>query len=52
MAVTMEQVLEYFTKVNCDTKSKDELCEEIWNNMSADERQPYFEELEELNNGK
>ncbi len=49
MEVTMEEAQEFFTKMNCDVYSKEELCREIWRRMGADERETYFRQAEEAN---
>jgi len=46
--VTKKQAKEYFVKLTCDAYSKEDLARQIWENMDADKREPYFRELENL----
>lgn len=43
-----EETKELFIKLTCDTESKDELAEQIWNKMSKKERNSYRKDLEKL----
>ena len=48
----MKEAKEYFTKLKCDTDSKEDLCAEIWEKMDADKREPYFRDLKDLEKDK
>ena len=45
--ITEEQAKEYFVKLTCDAYSKEDLARQIWKDMGADKRDPYFREIEE-----
>ena len=46
MEITEKKVKEYFVKLTCDAYSKEDLARQIWKDMGADKRDPYFRDLE------
>ena len=45
--ITEKQAKEYFVKITCDAYSKEDLARQVWEDMDASKRNPYFKELEE-----